>query len=74
MLPLKVPIWLCCFQQAPESLPVSFVPLLLIEISFNCFTFASESFTFRRAIISLSPAPDTARVLLSYYLWMYFLK
>lgn len=59
-----------------ESLPVSFVHLFLIETSFNCFSFADESFSFHRtgAITSLSPAPDTARVLLGYYLWMPALK
>lgn len=44
--------------------------------SFNFFSFANESVSFHRAgaIISLSPALDTSRVLLGYYLWMSVLK
>lgn len=45
-----------------ESLPGSFVHLLNRDFSFNCFSFANESFSFHAAgaIISLSLALGTA--------------
>lgn len=77
VLCLKVQLWLCCFQQAPESLLLSFVHLPLIAIS-----------VFTASVLPLSPFHSTEPeqlfllallwiqpgVFLGYYLWMSFLK